>query len=66
MSSAPSIDYTCSRCGTRHIYQLVRAEQRPTEEEVNAAPREIPSLDFTCSRCGASQTYTLAPEGRSV
>jgi hypothetical protein len=61
MSEIPSIDYSCARCGARHIYQLVAAEERPTEEQANGAPHRIPSLDFTCSRCGASQTYTLVP-----
>jgi DNA-directed RNA polymerase subunit RPC12/RpoP len=61
VTEIPSIDYSCARCGARHIYQLVPAEQRPTEDDVNAAPHQIPSLDFRCSRCGASQTYTLAP-----
>jgi DNA-directed RNA polymerase subunit RPC12/RpoP len=61
MSEVASIDYSCARCGARHTYQLVATEERPTEEQANAAPRDIPSLDFTCSRCGAVQTYTLAP-----
>lgn len=61
MSQIPSIDYTCTHCGARQIFQLVPAEQRPTEEQVQAEPHDIPSIDFRCSRCGASQTYTLVP-----
>jgi DNA-directed RNA polymerase subunit RPC12/RpoP len=61
MSEIPSIDYSCARCGARHIYQLVAAHERPTEEQANTAPHPTPSLDFTCSRCGTSHTYTLMP-----
>ena len=65
MSQMPSIDYRCTRCGARHIYQLVPLEARPTEDEVRAIPHEIPSIDLRCSRCGASQTYKLVPDGVS-
>ncbi len=60
MSQTPSIDYRCTSCGARQIYQLVPLGARP--DEVEAIPHEIPSIDFTCSRCGASQTYKLVPE----
>lgn len=66
MTHVPSIDYSCTRCGARHIYQLARVEEPPTEEAVSAAPHHVPSLDFRCSRCGAGQTYTLAPANPSV
>jgi len=66
MSVTPSIDYTCSRCGARTIYQLVPVEERPSEATVTAAPHEIPSLDFRCSKCGTSQIYKLVPEGPST
>jgi len=62
VSQTPSIDYKCTRCGARHIYQLVPLEQRPTEHEVEAIPHETPSIDLRCSRCGASQTYKLVPD----
>lgn len=62
MSQNPSIDYSCSRCGARHIYQLVPVERQPTEEEVTATPHEIPSIDLRCSRCGASQMYEIVPD----
>jgi DNA-directed RNA polymerase subunit RPC12/RpoP len=63
MSQAPSIDYKCTQCGARQIYELVPQEARPAEDEFEATPHEIPSIDFRCSRCGASQTYKLVPEG---
>lgn len=62
MSNTASIDYRCTRCGERHIYQLVPLEARPTEDEVNASPYEAPSIDLKCSRCGASQSYKLVPD----
>ena len=62
MSDTPSIDYRCTRCGARHIYQLVPLEARPTEDEVSALAYEAPSIDLKCSRCGASQTYKLVPD----
>ena len=62
MSQTPSIDYRCTRCGARHIYQLVPLEARPTENEIRAIPREIPSIDLGCARCGASHTYKLVPD----
>jgi DNA-directed RNA polymerase subunit RPC12/RpoP len=61
-SETPSIDYRCTRCGARHIYQLLSVEETPTEDEIEAIPHEIPSLDLRCSRCGASQTYKLVPD----
>ena len=62
MSARPSIDLHCTRCGARHIYQLVPLEERPREDEVRPTPREIASIDFRCSRCSASQTYKLVPD----
>ncbi len=62
MSDTPSIDYRCTRCGARRIYQLVPLEARPTEDEVNAMAYEAPSIDLKCSRCGASQSYKLVPD----
>jgi DNA-directed RNA polymerase subunit RPC12/RpoP len=62
MDQTPSIDYRCTRCGARHVYQLVPIETRPSEEEVNAMPHEIPSIDLRCSRCGTSQTYKIVPD----
>jgi DNA-directed RNA polymerase subunit RPC12/RpoP len=62
MSDTPSIDYRCTRCGARHIYQLVPLEARPTEDEVDAIPYEAPSIDLKCSRCGDSQSYKVVPD----
>jgi DNA-directed RNA polymerase subunit RPC12/RpoP len=62
MSHTPSIDYRCTRCGARHIYQLVPLEARPTEDEVKAIAFEAPSIDLKCSRCSASQSYKLVPD----
>ena len=62
MSQTPSIDYSCSRCGALHIYQLVPLEARPTEEEVRAIPHTIPSIDLRCSRCGATETHRVVPD----
>ena len=62
MSDTPSIDYRCTRCGARHIYQLVPLEARPTEDEVDAMAYEAPSIDLKCSKCGASQTYKVVPD----
>jgi ribosomal protein L44E len=62
MSDTPSIDYRCTRCGARHIYQLVPLEARPTDDAVNAMAYEAPSIDLKCSKCGASQSYKLVPD----
>ena len=62
MSDAPSIDYRCTGCGTRHIYQLVPLEARTTGAGVNAIAHEAPSIDLRCSSCGANQTYKLVPD----
>lgn len=62
MSNTPSIDHRCTRCGARHIYQLVSLEARPTEDEANAIAYEAPSIDLKCSRCGASEIYKLVPD----
>lgn len=62
MSDTPSIDYRCTRCGARHIYQLVPLEARPTEADVDAITYEAPSIDLKCSRCGASQSYKVVPD----
>jgi hypothetical protein len=61
MTNIPSIDYMCTSCGARTIYQLVAAEERPSEAQVSSAPHEMTSIDFRCSHCGATATYMLVP-----
>jgi DNA-directed RNA polymerase subunit RPC12/RpoP len=66
MNHIPSIDYMCSHCGTRQLYQLVPAGEPRTEEQITGAPHETPSLDFRCSKCGAVETYMLVPAGTAA
>jgi predicted nucleic acid-binding Zn ribbon protein len=54
MSEAPVFDYTCSQCGARETFQLVRMEGGPLPPQ-----RPVPEFDFTCSQCGATDTYQL-------
>jgi predicted nucleic-acid-binding Zn-ribbon protein len=58
MADAPTLDFTCSQCGSMETYQLVSMEGGGS-----APPSgdQTPQLDFTCSSCGASETFQLVP-----
>jgi len=54
----PTLDWTCSHCGARETWELVKVRDAARDDAARAggAPG---TLDFTCSRCGATETYML-------
>ena len=61
MTHTPSIDYSCSHCGTSQSYQVVPSHAPQRGGHAPVTSREIPSIDLSCSRCGTSQTYRVVP-----
>jgi RNase P subunit RPR2 len=58
MTQQPILDWTCSSCGTRETWELVRREVHE-RDEAPGGPSERPTLDWTCATCGTTDTYML-------
>ena len=60
MADPPSLDVSCSHCGSAMQYRL--SPHVPPDPAAALPPREIPSIDLRCLKCGASNMYRLVPE----
>ncbi len=58
----PTLDWTCSHCGNRETWKLVKADDA-ADREAPRHPADRATLDFTCSRCGTTETWTLVRAG---
>jgi hypothetical protein len=56
-------DWTCSQCGARETWELVRGGSAPGDDAAARPAVARGTLDFTCSRCGATETYMLVRAG---
>jgi hypothetical protein len=67
MAGGPTLDWTCSQCGTNQALELIKvdAEAPPDPRAANVA-RDPRTFDFTCARCGTTETYMLVPAGVSA
>jgi DNA-directed RNA polymerase subunit RPC12/RpoP len=54
---SPTLDWTCSHCGNRETWELVKTDEAEGQPAHPAAdPR---TLDYSCSRCGTTETWML-------
>ena len=63
MTTVPTLNWTCARCGNRERLQLVNAPAGVQDAEASHGHEDEPTLDWTCSRCGTTETYRLVPLG---
>lgn len=64
MRRVPTLDWTCSHCGNKETWELVKVDREGARPEDRPVPRrEAPTLDLSCSRCGTSETYMLVKAG---
>ena len=70
----PTLDWTCTTCGSRETWELVRVTPGPgVDAFVLDTSGPVPTLDWTCSRCGTRETYQpvrrppgVIPEGEAA
>jgi hypothetical protein len=59
MADPPSIDLSCSHCGSSQTYRL--APDLPPDPAASGELHEVPSIDLRCLKCGGANTYRLMP-----